>query len=75
MRRTVAICFLIAICAGFVIAGGMEKPAVQNDGSFDAAQPIAQAQAGSAYLLELSTMGLLGVGAVSLFVCRRRKRT
>lgn len=35
---------------------------------------MAQAETGAGFLVEFSTLGLLGVGAASLFVCRKRKR-
>jgi hypothetical protein len=37
-------------------------------------RPMAQVESGAGFVLEISTLGLLGVGAVSLYLCRKRKR-
>lgn len=73
MRRIIIICCFIVLCAGVVLAGSSVSPSVEQ-GSPEASRPIAQAESGAGFLVEFSTMGLLGVGSVSLFVCRKRKR-
>ncbi|MBN1943133.1 MAG: hypothetical protein JW849_07545 [Phycisphaerae bacterium] len=78
MRRIVLVCCFIALCAGIVFAGISASPA-KVYGNNETSHPVAQTEAGAGFLVELSTMGLLGVGlgigAVSLIVSRKRKHS
>jgi hypothetical protein len=74
MRRTVAVLCLVALCTGVVLASAGLKSTPTEANGLETSAPMAQAEAGAGFLLELSTVGLLGVGAVSMFMCRKRKR-
>ncbi len=70
MKRVVVVCCFVAICAGVVLAGAsMSSPQMEPN-----SEVLAQAETGAGFLMEFSTLGLLGVGAASLYVCRKRKR-
>jgi len=74
MRRVVIVCCFVALCAGVVLAGAsIASPQAERNPQV-ASAPMAQAETGAGFLVEFSTLGLLGVGAASLFVCRKRKR-